>query len=123
MVSFSISKTAKTVAKLIGCAALLGLLGAASCEGEGFVQTLSQPKGECILQNPVGNPHPPAGSRNDVLQLADASNVNDFIQCRLSLVFDSDASVNVVVYVSPPDAQGHSFVDSGRPAIIDNLSR
>src|SRR5262249_12780385 len=107
----------------IGCAALLGLLGAASCEGEGFVQTLDQPQGQCILQNPVGNPRAPAGSRNDVLQLADASNVNDFIQCPLTNVFRNNASVNGVVFVSPPDAQGHSFVDSGRPAIIDNLSR
>lgn len=123
MASFSIAKTAKTVAKLVGCAALLGLLGAASCEGQGFVQTLNLSPGECILQNPFNNPNPAPGSANDVLQLADASNVNDFIQCRLSLVFNSDQSVNVVVYVSPSDAQGHSFVDSGRPAIIVNLSR
>jgi hypothetical protein len=126
MVTFSIAKTAKTaktVTRLGGCAALFALLGAAHCEGEGFVETLSLSQGECILQNPVNNPNPAAGSVGDVLQLADAGNVNDFIQCRLSVTFNSDASVNVVVFVSPADAQGHSFVDTGRPVDIVNLSR
>jgi hypothetical protein len=74
------------------------------------------------LENPQTNPHPPAGVEGDVLQLADASNVNDFIQCRIRRVFPSE-SVNVVVVVSRPDAQGHGFVDNDRPAIIVNLSR
>lgn len=123
MVSFSITKTAKTVTRLGGCAALFAVLGAAHCEGDGVVETLPLSKGECVLQNPINNPNPAAGSPGDVLQLADANNVNDFIQCRLSAAFNSSDSVNVVVFVAPIDAQCHSFVDSGRPAIIVNLSR
>jgi hypothetical protein len=123
MVSFSITKTAKTITRLGGCAALFALLGATQCEGEGFVQTFNLSQGECVLQNPVNNPNPAAGSVGDVLQLADASNVNDFIQCRLSLTFNSDQSVNVIVLVSPADAQGHSFVNTDRPVDIVNLSR
>jgi hypothetical protein len=124
MVSFSIANTVKTAARLVGCAALLGLTTAASCEGDGFVETLDVVEpGQCFLQNPVTNPHPAAGSVDDVLQLANPNNVNDFIQCRLVEALENGTSVNVIVLVSPQDARGHSFVDSGQPAIIVNLSR
>src|SRR3954462_4669232 len=108
MVSFSIEKTArtaKTVTRLGGCAALFALLGAAHCEGEGFVETRSLSKGECVLQNPVNNPNPAAGRLGDVLQPAAASNATDFLQGDLSLRFNSDGSGKGVVFVSPADAQ------------------
>ena len=124
MVSFSIANTVKMAARLVGCAALLGFTTAASCEGDGYVETLSfvEP-GQCFLQNPATNPRPAAGTVGDVLQLANASNVNDFIQCRLVEALQNGTSVNVIVHVSSQDAQGHSFVDSGQPAKIFNLSR
>jgi hypothetical protein len=115
---------AKPLSKLCGAVALLGLLTAATCEGGGFVDVESLAPGQCILANPIlFPPHPPAGQDGDVLQLADKGNVNDFIQCRIIAVTDVDTTVNVVVHVSPSDAQGHGFVGNGRPAIIVNLSR
>jgi hypothetical protein len=125
MVSFSIANTVKMAARLVGCAALLGLTTAASCEGDGYVETLDVVEpGQCFLQNPVTNPHPAAGTVGDVLQLANANDVNnDFIRCRLVEALQNGTSVNVIVLVSPQDARGHSFVDSGQPAKIVNLSR
>lgn len=124
MVSFSIANTVKMAARLVGCAALLGVTTAASCEGDGYVEALDVVEpGQCFLQNPVTNPHPAAGTVGDVLQLANASNVNDFIQCQLVEALQNGTSVNVIVLVSPQDARGHSFVDSGQPAKILNLSR
>lgn len=64
MVSFSIANTVKTAARLVGCAALLGFTTAASCEGDGYVETLDVvDPGKCFLQNPVTNPHPPRRHR------------------------------------------------------------
>lgn len=124
MVSFSIANTVKMAARLVGCAVLLGVTTAASCEGDGYVEALDVVEpGQCFLQNPVTNPHPAAGTVGDVLQLANASNVNDFIQCQLVEALQNGTSVNVIVLVSPQDARGHSFVDSGQPAKILNLSR
>ena len=89
MVSFSIANTVKTAARLVGCAALLGLTTAASCEGDGYVETLDVVEpGQCFLQNPVMNLCFVVGIVGDVLQLANATDVNnDFIRCRLVEVF------------------------------------
>jgi hypothetical protein len=121
MVSF---KIVKKVSSLIGGAALLALLTAASCEGEGFVRTDSRlPPGKCVLLNPVTNRNPAAGGANDVLQLSDVNDNSNFIQCQLLESAPNDQSVNVIIVISPLDAIGHPFVNTDQPANILNLSR
>jgi len=119
-----ISACAKWFPRLLLGALLWSFLGAATCDGlvEVFRSTSSN-KGECALF--YDQDHPPGIQFGDILQLADSSNVNDFIQCK---VVEIHATVPpVVVFVSPQDAEGHSFVgvypDLVRYGFMYNLSR
>lgn len=117
-------KIAKRVSTVVGGAALLAMLTAASCEGAGFVQTDPQmPPGKCLLLNPVTNRNPAAGGANDILQLSDMNDNGNFIQCQLLASVPNDQSVNVIIRISPQDAIGHPFVNTDQAANILNLSR
>jgi hypothetical protein len=120
---FAISKIAKKVSSVAGGALLLAMLTAATCEGEGFVRTDNLPPGKCVLLNPVTNRNPAAGGANDILQLTDVNDSNNFIQCQLLASVPNDQSVNVIIAISPQDAIGHAFVNTDQPATILNLSR
>jgi hypothetical protein len=117
---------AKTVARFASGIALFVTLSAATCEGDAtvFVRSLEQP-GSCTVLYP---PDRPPIHDGDVMQIADANNVNDFIQCHavdtgVSLFTDRPISISV----SPSDAQGHSWVahraDGPPNASVVNLSR
>jgi hypothetical protein len=118
---------------LVGGAALLCLLTAATCDGPATVK-LGDPTsprvrpGECRLGHSIDNPPPVL--INDVLQLADVNNVNDFIQCRVTDIEEHVHRLDpdFIVDVSDSDAVGHGFVADrdgrgGGPGWMFNLSR
>lgn len=115
----------KTILNLAGGAALFVILGAATCEGSALVErdpVLDAGICNVLIQFDAA----PPGERGETLQLANANNVNDFIQCQVASV--REATTQLTIDVSDQDAEGHSFVadrngQGGSPAIVVNLSR
>jgi hypothetical protein len=120
------SPTTKMINGTVKGAAILALLAAATCDGPARVRVnRALNAGQCILGTPTDTPTPAA--LDDVLQLANGSNVNDFIQCRV-VSLTAVPPPNFIVDVSASDAIGHDFVEDvfgigGSPALVFNLSR
>jgi hypothetical protein len=117
---------AKTVARFASGIALFVTLSAATCEGDAtvFVNSIEQP-GSCTVTYPPDRPPIQSG---DVMQIADANNVNDIIRCHAASPGVSIAPDRpIFISVSPSDAQGHSWVahtaDGPPNASVVNLSR
>src|ERR1700733_6077502 len=100
----------RIIPRMLGGAVLLGMLTAATCQGDVIVELADLPKSTCVLFFPANVA--PGGAEGDVLQLANKNNVNDFIQCRLSKTtpVDPDFLSEQLVTVSPVDAEGHGFI-------------
>ena len=123
MTSISVKKTLSGLALGAG---LFMLLGAARCDGPSLVKRGPLPNGQCTVTQPSGATAPI--QVGDVIQLANANNVNDFIQCRVLELGGDNGTGDYLVVISPVDAIGHAFVGDENgigslPAWLWNLSR
>jgi len=117
---FLITRTASTL--FVGLA-LLGLLCGATCEGTALIAIRGFDNGDpnwCTAIRPSGQPS--QGEFGDILQLANANNVNDFFQCQVTSSVESGDS-RYFVNISPTKAGQHPFAVAGAAVIVDNLSR
>ena len=121
------SSITRRLSRALGCAALLALVTAATCEGAAKVQVDPfRQAGDCSVI--IAFDHQSPGTFGDVLQVADANNVNDFIRCHLVKIDSVSFDAGVIVGVSIADTPGHRFVadstgQGGAPAIVVNLSQ
>jgi hypothetical protein len=118
----------KTASGMVMGAAILSLLTGATCYGAATARiNPNLPAGQCLMGTPFGKQTD--AHLNDVLQIADGNNVNDFIQCH-ALELVNVGGDDFLVEVSEPDAVGHGFVEDSNGeggkfegAVLVNLSR